>query len=530
MNEEPMVGGDFLLTAGSTISQSTMTALASMSGIPGLASFSSFTQITSLSPPQISTIISELEILIAGEQNAISLNNSTIMTIKSQINTPVTGYQDIYNSTVIAYSTSVRNYNTQVQLRDNTLSTISSMTVSLSSLMLEDANDVSTIVSYQRQYSTLMVQMQANNDMLNSQISVYNGLSTTYMGYIKSYNNLLSTTVNINEPSTILGISTQMMEYIRLENQVSTLIQSTLNNISNLKFYSTTYSGDLSIYSSSYVMYSNLENQTMSTINNLLAQKTTLTTTIGGYQTQLYGLQQSSINAFGTLQGQSDTFYSQKLTQIQNQLLSFKYSVQEWRAFIGYLVSQLTIQRTNLSGNVNLLSFQISQIQSSDPVTAAALSAQQSGYTTQQNTINGIIGALNPLDTSTTPSFASILAICDLESGYRADYINIRKSMTNIEIAVLQNPYSQAGYKSQYLAMSGPTGTLAAKAADINAKMIARWADYSNLLSIINPQLTAIRGLGTLVYSLPQQQPNTGIPFDVNPADFQITPQLTFNI
>ena len=78
--------------------------------------------------------------------------------------------------------------------------------------------------------------------------------------------------------------------------------------------------------------------------------------------------------------------------------------------------------------------------------------------------------------------------------------------------------------------MSGPTGTLAAKAADINAKMIARWADYSNLLSIINPQLTAIRGLGTLVYSLPQQQPNTGIPFDVNPADFQITPQLTFNI
>jgi hypothetical protein len=531
MANEPMVGGDFLLATTSTISQSTMNALASMSGIPGFASYSSFTQITSLSTAQIASLISNLELLIDSEQSTIMRNQANITTLTTDINTPVTGYQARYTSTVAAYSAAVLFYNTQLQRQSNTQSTINSMNSTLSSMVVLDARDVSTIQGYQRQYSSIMNQMTYNSNILASHVSSYNNMSTTYGNYVDSYELLLAKTSTPNLPaSTFLGISTQMAAYIKLEKQLEPYMQSTLNAISSLSFFSTTYQGDLNIYNSTYAIYSGLESGTLSTINTLLSQKGTLTTNISNYTAQLAGLNISSTNAFGALQIQSNTFYTQKLTQIQNQLLSFKLSVQEWRAFIGFLVAQLTIQYNNLNTNINLLNFQIAQITVSDPTTAARLTAQRSGYNTQQLTINGIISALNPLDNSATPSFQSILNICALEEAERDNFINnIRKPMTNIEMAVLNNPNSQMGYQSSYGQLFSNLG---ASAAQINTYMSnsagGRWGGYNTLMSIIGPQLTAIRTLGTLAYSRPVQQTNPNTPFYLNPAEFQIVPFLTW--
>ena len=528
----PMVGGDFLLANTSTLSQSTLNALARLSGISTFARFSSFNQLTSLSPAQIAALISSIEVLIAGEQSTIGINQGTIIELRARIDTPITGLKDIYNSTVDSYSTAVRNYYATVDRQHNTESTISAMTATLCSMMIEDASDVSTIQGYQRQYSTLMTQIQSNSDRLDSQIRGYNSLSSIYGGYVQNYEVLLSSFTVERNPSTLIGISTNMANYIRLENQLAPYIQSTLNSISALSFYSTSYGFNLSTYNTTYQYYSSLEQQTVNAINRLIAERSTLNGKVTQYGQDLVGLGVQSGTEFGTLRSQTTTFYTNKRTQIQNQLLSFKLSVQEWRSFVGFLVSQLSIQSGNLGSQIELLTFQISQIQTSDPATAAQLSAQKGGYITQRGKIQGIVAVLNPLDTSNVPSFASILNTCGSEQSERDLFIDDRKVLTNIEIDVLQNPNLIAGYAATYQSTRNDMEKV--RVVNINNYMMGgsgqagRWNDLYTLFGIINPQLAIIQTLGSLSYSQPIQQPRPTVPFYIDPSEFQILPFISY--
>jgi hypothetical protein len=524
----PMVGGDFLLATASTLSQSTIMALAAMSGISSFANYSSYQQLTSLTTEQVAALISSIEVLIASEQSTISRNQTTVSQLRAAIDMVPGGYRDVYNSTVNAYSTAVRIYYTTLDQQRSTENTISTMTQVLCSMMIEDAQDVSTINGLQEQYSTLMRQIQGNEDMLNSQISGYNSLSSIYGGYVRNYEQLLSSFAVETNPSTLLTISTNMAHYISLERQLSPYIQSTLITISSLSFYSTTYAGDISTYNTTYRYYSSLEQQTIADINRLIAERSTLSGRIGGYEMELWSLGQSSITEFGTLRGQAATFNTKKRTQIQNQLLAFKLSVQEWRSFIGYLVSQLTIHNTNLQGTINLLSFQIAQIGSTNPTMTSQLSSQQMAYTTEMNTIQGILTRLNSFESSSTPSFAGILAICETERVERDLFMDNRVRLTEIEIDVLQDPTKIASQvlKQEYNAKKTDMETV--RVVNIDANMNLRWTAYANLLALINPELISINALGRLSYTRPYQQSRVNTPFYMNPSDFQILNFIQF--
>lgn len=524
----PMVGGDFLLSNASSISQSTLDALARLSGLSSFATFSSFQQLTLLSTDQIAALISSIEVLIANEQGIISQNQATIQQLRTAIDAPINGYQARYESTVDSYSTAVRAYYTTLASQHNTESTISAMTSVLCTMMVEDDRDISSIRGYQREYSTLMTQIKGNEDMLNGQIMGYNSLSSIYGDYIKNYEVLLSTFAVEKNASSLMAISTNMVRYLGLQNQLSPYIQSTLNSISSLSFYSTTYAGDISTYNATYRYYSSLEQQTLDAISRLVLERSTLTNRITRYSQDLWTLGQSSITEFGTLRSQTATFYSKKRTQIQNQLLSFRLSVQEWKGFIGFLVSQLTIHSSNLYGGINTLSIQISQIQLSDPVTAGQLSAQQSQYTTERTKIENIVSILNRLDTQNVPSFASLLQLCENERVERGLFIDKRIELTSMEIDVLEDTNRREGYRQAYQAAKADMENV--RAVSINTNITKRWTDFDALFAVILPQITAIQNLTTaaLSYSQPVRPVNPGTPFYLDPTDFQILAFLQY--
>jgi hypothetical protein len=524
----PMVGGDFLLSNASSISQSTLDALAKLSGLSSFATFSSFQQLTLLTTDQIAALISSIEVLISNEQSIISQNQGTVQQLRIAIDTPVTGYQARYESTVDAYSTAVRLYHTEVDRQHSTESTISAMTGVLCTLMVEDGEDLSSIRGYQAEYSTLMRQIQGNEDLLNSQIIGYNSLSSIYGDYIQNYEVLLSTFAVEMNPSTLMGISTNMVRYIGLQNELYPYIQSTLNSISSLSFYSTTYAGDISTYNATYRYYSSLEQQTLEAINLLVAERGILTGRITRYSQDLWSLSQSSITEFGTLRSQTATFYSKKRLQIQNQLLSFRLSVQEWKSFVGFLVSQLTIHSTNLYGGINTLGIQIAQIQLSDPVTVAQLTAQQSEYTTERGKIEDIVRILNRLDTQNVPSFTSLGQLCDNEVAERTAFMDKRIELTSMEINVLENATRKEEYRQSYQAAKADMENV--RVTNINTNMGRRWVDFDALFTIILPQITAIQNLTTaaLSYSQPVRPVNPGTPFYLNPSEFQILEFLQY--
>jgi hypothetical protein len=531
---EPMVGGDFILQNSTTISQSTMDRLGALSGVSSFASFSSFSQIASLSTEQIIKLIEQLENLISSEQSAIGRNQDSILALQSQINAPTTGYQAVYNTAKDAYSTAVRAYYSKLNEQYRTESTISSMNALLSSMMIQDAKDVSTIKWYQAQYSTLLTQITYNSEILNGQIRAYNSLSSVNGGYVQNYNNLLESYAMETNPLTLLQISSQMVGYLGNQSAIAPYMQSTLIAISTLSFYSTTYSGDISIYNASYNEYSTMESKTLADIQSLLKQKEALAVNITGYQTQLNGLRISSTNAFNTLQSQSDTFYSKKRTQVLNQLEKFKLSVDEWKAFVGFLTAQLGIQRANLDTNINLLNFQIIQIGSSDPVTKEKLQSQMSQNDADRTKINNIINGGNGINglNSLDAAFNAILQTCLTEKADRNTFIDRRQDMTNIEIAVFQDPAKIFGIKTQYNQCSNdienPGTGLVSK---ISISITKRWQDYNNLINLtVLRQIEQIRALGTVAYSRPTQIVDATLsqPFYLNPAEFQILEPLTF--
>jgi len=149
-------------------------------------------------------------------------------------------------------------------------------------------------------------------------------------------------------------------------------------------------------------------------------------------------------------------------------------------------------------------------------------------YTTEMNTIQGILTRLNSFESSSTPSFVGILAICETERVERDLFMDNRVRLTEIEIDVLQDPTKIASQvlKQEYNAKKTDMETV--RVVNIDANMNLRWTAYANLLALINPELISINALGRLSYTRPYQQSRVNTPFYMNPSDFQILNFIQF--
>ena len=399
-----MIGGGIKLSDGRTISSDTVNTIAGGASVPELATYSSYIQMTSLTTDQIAALVAQIDGLISTQNHTIIDTQSQITSLQASIDNPVTGYQYIYNSTIAAYSSAVIQYLTQEAKVDATAIRLSSLQSTLSTVLVEEAQDISTMEGYSKEYSTFLLKIQANDNALNSELASYESLSTTMGSYVNEYAMTLAALQVEIDPVRMSTLSTTMGNDLIQESLIGAYLQSTLNTLSSMEFMSTQYQSDINDFTSTNGAYSALKNGIFSTIEQLMAEEAAIVSSITDYDNQLWYLSQSTNAEFALLGQNMATFYTGKLTQIQNQVLQVQYSVKEWESYIGYMISQFMIQKLQLYTKIDLLSFQISQ--SSDPGTKSGLSSQRDAFSANQTTMQTIIANLTPL----TLTFSNILS------------------------------------------------------------------------------------------------------------------------
>jgi hypothetical protein len=338
---------------------------------------------------------------------------------------------------------------------------------------------------YSAEYSTLLLKVSANNSALLGEIAQYTSLSTTMGSYLDDYNQTFSTLQITADPITASTLSTTVGNDLIQEHLFSTFVVSSIRTISTMSFFSTQYQNDLNNYGTDS-LYSTLKNSVFSTIEQLWAEQSRITSSITDYDNTIFWLTQSTITERARLNVSIENFYKDKLKQIQNQILQVKYSVQEWESFIGYVISQCMITKLQLYNSIDLLTYQIQQ--TPGDTTKSALLSQQS---LDQIAMQAIVDSLNPLTIHINDVYTTIAQELQL----RSDFINIRKRMTFIELDVFTTPSRKDSYAVEYPQLNGQLTT---KRDDINTSIGVRVNKIqTNLMAVFNGQMPNIQSLNT---------------------------------
>ena len=518
------------LSNGDTVPSDTVNEIMSGAGV-SVDNISSSNQLLALTTDQIAALITKIDGLISSQTTSIISTQQIITRLQSDIDNPVSGYQKLYESTTKAYSTSVTDYIAQSTLVTSAYSRLSTFYANLSSVLLQEEHDISTMNGFSAEYSTLLMKMDANNDTLLAETTQYNTLSTSVGSYVENYMKTFSTLQTTTDSTFASTLSTTMATDKIEENRLSTIIVSTIYTISTMSFYSTQYYSDLNDYGTD-TLYSALKNRVFSTIEQLWAEQTRITSSISDYDNTIFWLGQSTIQEHAKIRTSVETFYTDKLRQIQNQILQVKYSVKEWESFIGYVISQCMITKLQLYNSIDLLAYQLQQ--TPGDTTKSALLNQQS---LDQIAMQAIVDSLNPLTATTNDIYTTI----QQEIHLRSDFINIRKRMTMIELDVLVSPLKKNSYVVEYPQLQRQ---LIEKKDSINASINARRDRIqTNLMSVFNAQMPNIQMLNTapksylnLVFVKPDaiypiKSTNSKItyvgdaepPFQLDPTEFEIS-------
>jgi hypothetical protein len=550
-SEKSQKGGDLTDTLPDgttvTISQSTMSLIAEMANVSSFAQMSSFVNFNSLTPVEVSQLLNALGQAISNENRVISENTASIIAINDLINRPITGLQAVYNSTIDSYSTTVLNYHGAITSLCTTMSLISTYHASISSLLILDEYQLSEVSSLRSKYSTIMKDVNHKLDTLKSQKDTYTSLSTNYKTYATNYstfyleysaglgalgtdtislNNAYNTyiqSLNSNDLTTVSTLSSIYMSdlsttYVlssilgdNLYNQSSlrSYVQSTLNSINSLAVVSTIYgSPELDDY------YSTIRVNTLSTIESHRVRKRQLRSTIRVYHESHAIAENDSHAEYRILNQQITTFYAKALKNAQNILLSYKYQIQEWSAFVGYIVTQLLIQKSYIALEINGVSV------NSNTENVKSLS----DLSVLQTKLQTIVGSLNVLDLS----FNEILGICSNEMTERGNYITARQNSTALEGSVL---LGMSTYTDVYQTYSTHESQATQSAININAYQSQRLAAMAAIMKIINPQLGNINkliqaGSIAITFTLPEDVSTDNTPFATDPTVYQILAKL----
>jgi len=517
------------LSDGDTVPSDTVNTIMSGSGVT-VDNISSSNQLLALTTDQIAALITKIDGLISSQTTSIISTQQIITRLQMEIDNPVTGYQKLYESTTKAYSTSVINYIAQSTLAISATNRLSTLYNSLSSVLLQEQNDISTMNGFSAEYSTLLMKMDANNNKLLAETAQYNTLSTSMGSYVQNYMTTFSTLQITTDPAVASTLSTTMGIDRIQENRLSTILISSIHTISTMSFYSTQYYGDLNNYGTDS-LYSALKSKVFSTIQQLWAEQTRITSSISKYDNTIFWLGQSTIQEHTKLRGSVETFYTDKLRQIQSQILQVKYSVKEWESFIGYIISQCMITKLQLYNSIDLLAYQLQQ--SPGDATKSALLNQQS---LDQIAMQAIVDSLTPLTAATSYIYTTI----QQELQLRSDFINVRKRMTIIELDVFVSPSKKSSYIVEYPQLRQQ---LIEKRDSINSSINMRKSRIqTNLMSVFNAQMPNIQMLNTppksyvnLVFVKPDpiypiRSTNSKItyvgdsepPFQLDPTEFEI--------
>jgi hypothetical protein len=371
------------------------------------------------------------------------------------------------------------------------------------------------------QYTYYLAQLNQSNV-----ISTMSGLSTRIAYADKAEQEYLSTlsslsSIYINDLSTYNATNEAISSYLYIENMLSTYLRSTLRTIGLLSQQSIMYSISVANFMEAYIGYSTLEGYAQSSIYGYSSIKGYMISSINGLDGEIGGLQVTVGNQFTDLNGNAAIFYSNVTTDLNNNLDAYKYGVQEWNSFIGYIASELLIQKLNLYTAIDSVTFSLQ-----GNITAAqqaTLVEQRSAYGTKQTAIQGIITILNGLDSK----FATLLQVVETERADKAAFVSTRATLTAHEITVLQDPTKASIVQTQYI---NQLGNLNTRVSAINSDILSRNQKMTELNLIMGPQLSILHSLNLFSYIVPDEVPTNVGPFNLDKTEYAILPQLNYGL
>ena len=508
------------LSDGSIIDPETVNTLSG--GATSLTNIDNSNQLTSLTAEQVAALIAQIDALISTQSQTVISTQSLVTMLQTSIDTPVYGLRAIHQSTIESYSSAVINYNTKLSLIDNTSHRLSTLYSTLSSILLQEEIDISTVNGYASEYSTFLTKIGLNDMLLNEHVSLYNSLSSTRGSYVSDYNIQVQMLQSETNPTTRNTISTNMGINVYESNLYSTFIQSTLYNISNLTFISTSYQDQSNSYNTD-PLYNSIRDRLFDPTSGLMAEQARIVSSISEYENKLFWLNQSTTTEFSNLTTNIDTFYTKKLTQIRNKILVTQYSVQEWESFIGYITTQLSLEKLQLYNSIDLLTYQNQQ--TPDPTKVALIGTQQGHQTNMQS----IVDSFNPLPAKINQIYSNITA----ELALRSTFIGNKRALCAIEMWVFSSPSLKESYRGTYLPLMN---TLGQNASDIVASQNARVGliqGTNSLMSVFNTQWPNIQNLNSYITFVP---PNpiypagltSEVPFNSDPTEFNVFTTLNY--
>ena len=509
------------LSDGRTIDAETVNILAGGAGV-NLTTTTNSNQLTSLTAQEVAALIAQIDRLISTQSQTIVSTQSLVTMLQTSIDTPVYGLRAVYNSTIQSYSTAVIDYNTKLGLIDAASHRLSSFYSTLSSVIIQEGYDISTMNGYATEYSTFLTKIGLNDFALGEQISLYNSLSTTRGSYVDDYMIQATNLQSATNPTTMSTLSTAMGIDTIQSNTYSTLVQSTLNNISSMTFLSTNYQDQTNSYNTD-PLYNSIRNRLFDPVTGLLAEQARIVSSITEYENRLFWLNQETTTEYSRLNSGIGTFYTRKLTQIQNQVLATQYSVQEWESFVGYVTTQLALEKLQIYNSIDLLNYQNQQ--SADPAKVALAGTQQGHQTSMQS----IIDSFNPIPAKINSIYQNITAELQL----RSTFIGNKRVLTAIEMNVFSSPSLKESYRTTYQPLMG---TLNQNASDIVASQNTRVGliqGTNSLMSIFNAEWPNIQNLNNYITFIP---PNpiypagltSEVPFNSDPTEFNVFTPLNY--
>ena len=382
-----------------------------------------------------------------------------------------------------------------------------------------DAADVN-ISSAKWMYNLASINESCVSNNLSTLYAKVGPAQTTEYEYLSTMSSFK--TIYLNDISTYNSLSTTVGSYKSIENVLSSYLASTLFTLGLLGIRRASYSSDLAIYTGAYTTWSTLESTSLSTINGYSTIKGLMEDRVRTLNDEIGALNQSLLGEFGNLTGKASAYYANVRIDLNNELDAYKYGVQEWNSFIGYICSELLIQKLNLYTSIDSITFQLQvNITASQK---ASLVSQRSGYGNKQTTIQGIINVLNVLDSK----FDTLLEVIRTERENKSRFVDTRSELTTNEITVLQDNTQHSAVQQQY---TTKMGILNERVTSINSNINTRNTQMKALYDIINPQLSILDGLGlAFSYTRPDSLSVTIGPFNLDKTEYMLLPQLNYGL
>jgi hypothetical protein len=356
----------------------------------------------------------------------------------------------LYTDDISAYNNATTNLNkeiTSINILSHDFSTITSKYNIASTTYgndLSELNRLSSILSIATQSS--------NKPIISTTISTIHTLSTNtsydLINFAEIYSTLKSiSSQQVNSQNNYNNLSDMIHRYSSIGEVLASEYGSTLLNISNLLYKSTLYNQSIAMYISSYYFYSTIEaiaELSIMTYSTLIGYNKS---TMLGYQGTIDILTGQLVSEYNDLNKQAGEYYKQKHEQLNNEINEFKYGIQEWNSFVGYVIAELITYKLNLYTQIDYITFHLQQNLTTDQINTD--SNRRSELTTLQSNIQKIVDLLNPLDTE----FNNVLINLDSEVENKTTFIDTRSTLTAYEIKALQVSSLQYSdeFKSAYI-------------------------------------------------------------------------------